>query len=571
MIVIALIRRNPIRSAVLFALGFQIVAFLVARWQPMSTDEADFFMAAAFWSQANSKVPHPQLVVHTIQLFLLLFGVSVDSARLSILLPNMLTVLMIPWLSRLTFRDTLGAKAADTVAVIATLLYISVPLVIQSELLVDIDNGLLSTVLLLYLCLWLQSGTWPTGKRVAVLSAALVLCLWTKLPTPPLLIAAIATYCVLRRDWKGLGTLTAATVAGTLVFAASQWVYGALTAFDFTGELSAFAKIGGTISGNSASSASRAFQTFGVFAFWIGFPLCILFGAAIGSAVNRLVRGRLEPRDLVLGYALLVVLVYGMLFFPAWGWPRYQVPALPALSVVVAGMLAPLLMRREKILLLWLVVAGALTFAYVFVVVGDPLYDLYRSTFETVSLAERVSVSLRGIAKLLPPLVVFLGGGLWLARRYQLGTTRVFLLTGAALSIGLALETNLVQLTANYSTRYRYTYVYADRLETMRRVDEVVPVNGTLLADREIFDYARRRGQYVHPFLCADCTADGLERFLAANRQDAIVWAEKEWLKAPIVAADAGLQALFDRCYDRETHGIFTVLVRTSRTGCELP
>lgn len=568
-----LVRRYPIQVTVLLAVGLQITAFLLTLWQPPITEDADFFAAATRWYVARDRVPHPQLAVHNIQLFMALFGQNFVAARLSSLVPSLITVGLVPWLAMLVTKDKETSFRQRIVVVFATMLFAASPFAIQNELLVNIDNALLTTVLTLFLCLWFATENWSTKRRLIVLSMSFTLCLWTKLTSPPLLFLSILAYETFRRDWRAVRDLIAVGVFAAALFTVIHLAYWRITGFNIVPVLfGTFGRATGTASTEGfLNGVSRAIQSLGVFVLWLGIPATLLLLPAIWQSVQRARWFRIDRRDLLLLYGLIIVLVYALFFFPAWGYPRYQSPALPVLSIVIARQLASagFALERRTVLILAGISLG--TCLYLFLFVGDPFYKIYQATFETVELSDRLATSLRAAAALMPPMIAAMIAGLIWIRNARTPALPSIVLVLGALSFGFAIETNFVQLTANYSTRYRYTYSYSDRADALKAVERRIPLGGYILADLDILDYADRNGELIYQYVCPNCAPERFVIYLNTTHIDGIVWAEKEWLKAPQVSGDERLNQLLDRCFERESYGIFTFLVRALNPGCTLP
>ena len=64
---------------------------------------------------------------------------------------------------------------------------------------------------------------------------------------------------------------------------------------------------------------------------------------------------------------------------------------------------------------------------------------------------------------------------------------------------GLYLAIDVAQVTADYSTRYRYTYSYRDRELATELVTATTPTNGFILADKDILWYVDRPGDHDLP------------------------------------------------------------------------
>ena len=534
-------------------------------WQPLTADENEFFLAIANWKEWRYLIPHPHLYVHWAQGLFALLGANVGALRVSVLLPNLATVALLVWLSRLVCQDTARQNSWPAVASLAVALYGLNPLTIQNSVLVDIDNSLLTTALTGLLCLWLSLRSRPALLRVAALGAAFAVCLWIKLPTPPILAGAITAYQLLCRRWGEAGLAVTFTLAGAVLFAATHTIYGALTGYTLTDALAAFT----WRAGHEISILQRApgnfVQTTGVLLFWLGLPFVVLIAPVAWDSLRRLTNGQLQAQDLGLIYVAGVFAFYGVAIVPAWGYPRYHTPALPILALVVSAWVIGQIKQASRTFWLAMLATGIGGAAYLLFVVGDPMYDIYWATFETTDIGERLRIGGLAVALLALPILIVIAVGTLVARR--IGVSLAAMLTGSltALALGSSIAIDFIQATAHYSTRYRYTYVYADRQQATEAVRANVPPNGYSLTDKDLLWYAGRPGEQIYPYLSDPAK---LEATLRTRRIDVIAWAQKEKLKAAALNANAKVLAILERCYRRQQFGIYTVLTRTSNESC---
>jgi hypothetical protein len=555
------LRQSPVVGLTLLgALLFQIVTFWALQWQPLTADEGEFMLAALDWPARRSLIPHPQLYVHALQAAFLLWGESVPAARMVNLLANLATTLLLLPLTALVLRRQLPPDRIPHAQISALLLWAACPLVIQNQLLLDIDNGILTTALTGTLLLWYALAPARPFLRALGTGSAFALALWSKLPTPPMVMAGMVLFYLLQRRGQQAALAAVAAVSGIVLFLFTHWLYSQWTGYTLGQATSAL--VGRTATAESALALipTVALQSTGVFLFWITLPLALLTLIAVARTLHNFQHGQLQEVDLLALLAVGMALFYGALIVPAWGYPRYHTPAYALLCVVSGSTVAAagLTPTRRTLVTFGLLLAGALlaqlsTFE-------DPLYVLYRATFETVQLNERLAVAA-------PPALIqlaILAGGIGAATLLLRGTpiplaSRVCLAL-FALTLGLFLATHWAQLRADYSTRYRYTYLYADRQRAIEYVNQNVPDDGFLLADKDILWYATRPGEPIYPYLQPTTFVARLQ----AEHVDALVWTEKEWLKSGIKHDPQSLR-LLEACFEIEQFGIFFVAMRTDR------
>lgn len=533
-------------------------------WQPITADEGDFMLAATDWERWRNVIPHPHLYVHSLQAMFTIFGASVSAARAVNLIANSLTALLLVLLVWAAYRDQLTGGALRRAQLITLALWVLSPFVVQNTMLIDIDNGLLATTVVLALLAWLGLRDQPSSLRVLATSGAIALALWTKLTTPPLLMAALVLFYLFRRSWREMGLAIAASLLGIGWFVVTHAVYSQFTGYTLHDAAAAFWWRSGSEGSILASIPTIAAQATGVIVFWITVPLTLLALAAAWQTAANLIRGKLQDADLLMFFVAAVAIFYGLIVVPPWGYPRYHTPGYAVLCVILGGYIAGKVSFTPRRTLAAL---GAVTLVIALVQlfwVGDPLYTIYRATFETTSVTTRLQASGAPLIKLFLLLLLSIGG-MWLLMRSTSPSRNATMIVGLLAAVfGSFLATNLVQITADYSTRYRYTYRFADRQQAIDHVRANVSENGYLLADRDVLWYTDRAGELVYPYMATQA----LQERLQASHVDALVWTEKEWLKSSLRVDPAG-ELLLARCFDVKSFGIFTVALRNDAVCSE--
>lgn len=545
---------------------FMTLAFVAMLWQPISVDENDFFLAAAHWQNWRQAIPHPQGQVHAMQFAFALLGQTTTAARLPQFLANLVTLALLVWLVRLCFGDRAPARVISRAQMIAVWLFGLFPLTIQNLALIDIDNGLLTAATTLMLCVWLWARRKNPITQVVSLGMSFALALWFKLPTPPMVIAAIAGHELLRRKWREFFNTIFAGALGAALFVATISLYGVFTGFGLKEAFAAFL----SRSGQEGSIVSRIptifLQSNGVFAFWFGLGLMALLALACLTLILKKTNGADKPELAMMMFLLIMFAFYGAMIVPAWGYPRYHTPLVPPAFAIIAFVVAQRSDALPSKFYLWGALAALLTAGCVFVFVGDPLFGIYRATFETDDLRQRIFISLQSVTQQSIPIILACAGFLVLAIRARLSKLSALMLALLSVGLGMYLATNAIQLTATYSTRYRYTYRYADREQALALVKQAIPPNGFLLADRDIIWYANRPGELDYPYLLPGAMLPKLN----ATHVDGIVWTEKEFLKLGIRSDAAAMQTL-EGCFNKHDFGIYSVLLRKPNACPELP
>ncbi len=549
---------------VLLAGGVLIGFALIMAWQPILADEWDFYRAAADWAHNRALIPHPQAYVHLLQASLALFGKTPGSARIPGILTALLNLALTPMIVKAFWGDT---PTSRRIAVVAIWLYALAPLTPQNMMLIDIDNTLLTTVLLGFIWLWKRTQDWPSLKRIVALSCALAVALWTKLPTPVVLIGSLGLFYLLRWDLHHLIELVLITATGGLLFVASFALYGQLTGFTFAFFGPAFGNLSST--GDFRGLLLRVPQTMGVFIMWLSLPVTALLMVVTLQTVVRVFKRQLEDRDFLVMYTAAVVAFYAFIMVPAWGYPRYHAPAIPVIAVLVAALLVQVSEGLPRKVWYLAAVLGVACLVYNLTMIGDPLWDLYTLTFETDlgDLTQRLREGMAMLVRISLPLVMGLGIGLlFLAWRWKMPWQRAGMYLLGILAAASMASTLAIQIPADYSTRYRYTYRYAD---LFRVIDTVKAAGGHTLAIKDVLYDAEVPGEEIYTYVCPACSPQRLLDKLHGEQVDTLVWTTKEDNRSHAVTQAPEVREALARCYQRVDYGVFITYRRTSDGPCE--
>ena len=559
-------RHNWILAGNIAVAGCLLIVMAAVMWnQPLLADDWDFYRAITDWQQLRQLIPHPQAYVHFTQLCLAIFGENTSNARIPGVLAALSNLILIPILIQSFWGDE---KHTNQIAILAIWLYTLNPMTAQNMMLLDIDNTLLMPALCILIWLWKVTQNHTFGQRIAILGGAFAVTLWVKLPTPVLVMGAFCLYDLLRKEFKRTLAAFLATVAGASIFLITFGVYSAVTGYSFAFLNRTLQKAPTSIS-SIGGMLTRFPQGLGVFILWLSFPLTILLGVITVQTLVRLLSRRLEDQDLLVIYIVGTAIFYMLVLPPAWGYPKYHTPLLPLVVILVARFLVHKLEGSSRRMLVAVMVLALGVFLYKLVVIDDLFYPLYAVTFETDTgdLAIRLARGFEVMLGLIVPFAIALSIGYGLAWRWKQRITLVIVILLGALAISDMTSTTIVQVRADYSTRYRYTYHYDDLYQTL---DDLRQANVSYILG--VMDVLYNEGwsgeQIYYKYLCATCDPQTLIDAIYAQRVDALIWTTKEDNRAPNVSRDPALLQVLDRCYMRKTHGVFIVYLRKSNSLC---
>jgi hypothetical protein len=392
---------------------------------------------------------------------------------------------------------------------------------------------------------------------MTAIALALAAALWVKLPTPPLLMAALGLCHVFRREWRRAGEIFVTSLLGLALFGFTFSIYAQLTGYQWAYFGTTFGRASTFL--NVRDLLARFPQGMGIFVLWLSMPLSILVIITLASTVRRILYKQAIPADALGLYVAIVGLFYPLIYLPAWGYPRYQAPIVPILSILVAALLAPLAQsfsRRE-----WITFMGVTIgfFAFNLIWLPDPLYPMYQVTFEgdLYDIGRRLQAGLSIVLQLSLPMGAALLSGLTLARIRRAGGRRTAITILAALAISSLASTSFVQINADYSTRYRYTYAYADYLWSVQQM-RAMGASAYILAIKDTLYESGLAGEEIYAYLCDTCSSTFLEA-IRSRQIDALAWTTKEDVRGSTVTADPLVAAALDKCYRRSTRGVFIV------------
>jgi len=526
-----------------------LIAGALLMWrQPIMADEVDFMWAAKDWWANSAMVPHPPAYVHLIRLLFWLLRPSVGAARLLGVVSAVATVWLIPPLVRTCFA---GTGREETHAALAVLIFGVSPLAAQNMMLIDIDNTVLSPLLMAAALLWLRSDSWPRSRRIGAMTLAIATLAWFKLPPVILLVFALLVTALAARRREDLAVLLLGAGLGAALFAVTFRIHEAATGFGYSSMSTTFQKVG-TLRDIKAMLL-RIPQSAGVLVMWLTLPQSILLLAGLVPALRQRAPG---PRFLAV-YTLTVFVFYFVATPPAWGYPKYDATIVPVIAVLAAWVLERSLARAPARVTRWALALVILVFAAQAALIGDPLWEVYRQTFET-SIGQ-LAVRLRGSVLAFAPTTLLLLAALALSLGIAAAGGRaraasVSVMLGATM-FGMLGATNWVQLRADYSTRYRYTSRYADLSHACDRLRSALAPGSFIAATKEVLYYTGFPGNFVQYYVWGTVPPDSILGLTRRRAVAAFCWTTKEENRSPQVLGDARVDAMLHASFAREQFG----------------
>lgn len=150
-----------------------------------------------YWDAAA--YTHPPAYILTLSLFCKIFGLNLTSVRLVGFASILIMALLIYFLSQKLFQKE---KDSLLISLLGVFLYLSVPLIIQGSVFIDIDNTILPVSMAIFVIAYIHLYREMSAKRIIILGCLFALTLWVKITTSLILVPAIGIFYLLKRDFK---------------------------------------------------------------------------------------------------------------------------------------------------------------------------------------------------------------------------------------------------------------------------------------------------------------------------------------------------------------------------------
>lgn len=410
----------------------------------------------------------------------------------------------------------------------ATLFYLISPLAVQGSVLVDIDTTILtvcSTFFLYYLISTMQKPSAYQGVALSVLWGG---CLIVKVTTSLLLGPLAALVHLQRGDWKrrGIFLLELFSIA-LLIYLAFTFIYSYSRGLDpLSPILHKSARIVSGLSSEDSNILLSWIKRSLRLILWVSPFALLLYLVAVSQIWRSFLNNKVIDGPVLLAlYTLTILVVYIAVKGSGYGFPRYHLPMLPAMCVLIGLQVGRLRLTRGQILLA--LVLLVLQLAYYFQLNTDFFYAAYTFHERTVLAVEPMPDAAVGLAKTgLAYLLPFFGAVVVFYLLRLRGTAPV-MLAAVVVFVPLSLSQIFIQKDTPYATNYMYgesgireaavfmkdavksdqrivcptdLAYYLERKQAYLSASEVFTDNsvGRLVADRRIRALAFRDGFFAH-------------------------------------------------------------------------
>jgi 4-amino-4-deoxy-L-arabinose transferase-like glycosyltransferase len=340
--------------------------------QPVTDDEIyEIDNAERILSGEPIRLFLPPLYDYALALSIKLLGREPWVMRLLGLSSALASICILMALVRILYRS-----APPSVPILAGALLALNPAFVQGSLLVHIDNTLLVPLTLLWIWFLLSYSRTNSARYLAWAGVSLTLALLAKFTTPLLLIFAGFLFVLLNHPQKAL-PYTVMAVFSVMAFLLGWWLFSELTGLSFFEPFTHAVQRGAHYS----EVLTQRLITFILNALTLGVWFTPFFLLSVATALPAALKGVASRRDPAALFLLSSAAIFSYLAFSVvnHGFPKYFMPALPLLVLVVIGQFRGNSQWRQWPLhKLVLCFAGAATIFFLFL--EDPVlllrYDL---------------------------------------------------------------------------------------------------------------------------------------------------------------------------------------------------
>ncbi len=342
--------------------------------RPLLIDEismAEF--AQRHWSFANlGPGGHPPLYIDTLRLFSQFFGMHDNGLRIVGVLSFLFILVLIFQISKTIFKE-------KNTGILACLIFALHPMAIQGSMILDIDNTILTVLMLWAVYYFVKNNAVVNLKTGVFLTLLLLICLWAKLSTPLILMATLVLFCLLKKDLKKALRVLVISLGAILLFLLLWKINSAIFNFSFLAALkrpSSLTQRG--LGGVSFSAGLELFLRILRVSLWIGvYPLILCLVIVYERFKKNLIaREGAQLSDFLIIFALGIFSGYTLIGGLSFGFAKYQYPILPILSMLIANYLLSQGIKIYRKQLFIFGVAAALLILINNFILPDPIYQI---------------------------------------------------------------------------------------------------------------------------------------------------------------------------------------------------
>lgn len=462
------------KNAGLLGIGIVILALIFQSfsiWEPITGDaslfsalqremvgEADF---DAIDLKAGRGIWHPMLYQNILYFVGKTIGTDLFYIRLLGVLTFLLTCLLIFLIVSHLYKN--NQNEMHLAAVLSVALYALNPFGLVFSMHLDIDNTVLTIVILLNVLYFLKINGRVNLANTICASFLFAFALWCKLTTPFLLLPAFFFYFFMTKKYKVAFSFTATVfLIGSLVFFVT-WIYFCYL-FGFPWII-VFQRIINVFGAKISASLGMDINSFLRLLLSVIYWISPYFVIMLVMSVLHILASSKEDKDMLF-VTFLGYLIFGTYFFIGglpFSVPKYHYPSLPLLAIAVAHVCSRILNNTQyKIqnMHFFTFLFSLCVLTIYFLLIGDPLYHLNFGLKKFIlenNLPKTIhnyylKVIIKDIALyvliLLPLLIIFFSSS-----KKRIFVTACYLIW---LTFGYYMAMDIIQAKANYNVIYCY-------------------------------------------------------------------------------------------------------------------
>ena len=396
---------------------------------------------------------HIPLFIYSIVISILLFGDNIYSVRAIAAIFNLLTVVLVYFITKEILKDN---ENKENWALFAAFIYAFNPLTIQSSILVDIDGGLLNFSAYLFLYLFIKK------KSLYYLIPSLGFVFISKEIGPVILFLNFILFYIITFNWRDMVKILVLFFFGGLFYLIVWKIFSSILDLNF------LTPIKHNFGGGSSVEISlfhimRSIWEFKNF-FYFSVPFFVILFLVLTIVFyykiikNKEYLKQTDTKNALLFniLALLIFILYLYFGGSAWGFPKYQILALPAMSIFIAYILSKTnyiqyIFESWKSKKIYYIVLGILVIIYFLFFIGDPLIPEIDTSPGNVNVSQTILLVIKSFT-----LYISLPIFLCLFVFYLIGLKQKFFITLVFLSLLIIFYINIMHVVVDYSTYNKY-------------------------------------------------------------------------------------------------------------------
>ena len=367
---------------------------------------------------------------------------------------NVLTVILIYLITKEILKEN---KHRDYWALAAVFLYIFNPLALINSIIVEPDGSLVNFSLTLFLYFFIKK------KSYFFLLPALLFVFFSKEVGPIVLFGSLFLFYLITKNYKKIPSLFTLFLSAGVITGIVWFIYTSFAKFDFLAPLKF--NFGAAQKSFGLVNILTSFWTLKIF-FYFAVPFFILLFLIFTILFYR---NAIKNKDFLKNnenknilfinlFSWVVLLLYFYVGDSSYGFIKYQDIAMPTMSIFITSILSKsnifqYIKSKKKILIKSSIILILILSIFFIVFVKNPLIPEFDETRTNVNLSEIIKPVLINFS--LYVLIPFIFTITFLSVKLK-KFKAAFLISLLLLTIFVYSYINIVHMTADYSTHFRY-------------------------------------------------------------------------------------------------------------------